>query len=273
MIYVRKTNQDAIQFVTDFIRHNWLEQDEHGSYRYQNISFDAIKSPARRFKAFFLDEQEQRCCYCCRKIGNSSTELEHIIPRALNTETQFEPYYNHSNILRDNVVSQSSFSSAIAERNLPPFPHHIAYHNIVASCDGKTFMANDSSNFTCNRERKEKFIPPFNLMNDCVSYLSDGTACYNPDLPNQTYFNVLNLNKDILKQIRRLWYLFATSTLTLDNILEDRDLSIKEKIVLAVGNSTNTKDVSTLIGTFSNDRVWSIFKEYDFFYTYYQTLS
>ncbi|OPC35442.1 hypothetical protein BAX97_11175 [Elizabethkingia meningoseptica] len=270
MIYLDKTNQGAIDYVTNFIDINWLEQND-GTYKYQNIGYRNIKNPAHRFRGFFVDEQNNKCCYCCRDIeNNNSTELEHIIPQTKSSSIDFEPYYEESDILRQNVILQSTFESATAQLNKPPFPHHIAYQNIVASCNGRIFES--SEDFTCcNRERGHEFVPPFNLMHDSIEYLQDGTIVYKFDLSNRRYFEILNLNKGILINIRRLWYLFSLSQITLAEILDESMYTLNEKITLyAITNSTTLSDDIKLLETFSNENVWNIFKEYSYFLDYYR---
>lgn len=271
MIYLQKTNQSAIDFVTQFIDNNWLEQND-GSYKYQNISYANIKNPVTIFRGFFVDEQSNKCCYCCREIANnSSTELEHIIPRAKSEIMNFLPYYELSNILQNNVVPQNTFESTIIQLNKPPFPHHIAYHNIVASCNGRTFES--SNDFTCcNRKRKNDFVPPLNLMPDSIEYLPDGTIIYTREPQNRQYFEILNLSKDILKNIRRLWYLFSQSELTISQVLDDHfTTSINEKITrFAIAYSPTILEDNKLKGTFSNQSIWNIFKDYSFFFDYYK---
>lgn len=273
MIYLDKTNHEAIDFVTTFIDANWLEQND-GTYKYQNIGYSQIKNPVIKFREFFINEQNNKCCYCCRNIVNdNSTELEHIIPRTKSMLVDFTPYYQHSNILNQNVVPQIVFESSTNELNKPPFPHHIAYHNIVASCNGRIFES--SEDFTCcNRERGDEFVPPFNLMQNSIEYLPDGTIVYILDLQNRNYFEILNLNKDILINIRRLWYLFSLSDLTLSYILDGSTNTLDEKInIYAIANSQTIVEDFKLLETFSNPKIWEIFKEYSYFFDYYRNYS
>lgn len=271
MIYIEKTNEDAITFVNDFLYSNWLDQGD-GNFRYQNIDYASVKNPVNIFRGFFVNDQNNRCCYCCRNIDNNyKTELEHIIPRTKYVQEEFEPYYDLSIVLRSNVIPQSVFEVATVRLTTPPFPHHIAYHNIVASCNGRTFES--SENFTCcNRKREDDFIPPFNLMLNPIQYLPDGTIVYQRDVTNRHYFEVLNLSKDMLVNIRRLWYLFSQSTLVLEQILDDSYTpAINEKIVLyAIANSPTPAEDNKLVETFSNSNVWTIFKEYTYFFEYYR---
>jgi len=271
MIYLKKDNQEAIKFVTDFIYANWLEQND-GSYKYQNIGYPDIKNPIEKYKGFFINDQEDKCCYCCKDIINDrTTELEHIIPRTKSHIEDFQPYFVLSYILKNNVVPQNIFEEASTILSQPPFPHHIAYQNIVASCNGRIFETTER--FTCcNRERKDDFIPPFNLMPDAIQYLPDGTIVYMKDILNRNYFETLSLDKDILTNIRRLWYLFAQSELTIDQILDEQyTASITEKIVrFAIANSSTAAEDTKLVETFSNQSIWNIFKDYSYFFNYYK---
>lgn len=275
MIYIPKTNKDAIEFVSDFIKNNWLEQIDN-SYRYQNIGFSDIKNPAEIFRGFFVSEQNNKCCYCCKEIENNNlTELEHIIPRAKTSIAEFQPYYELSDILRKHVIPQNEFVMAAEKRNVPPFPHHIAYHNIVASCNGKSFDSSANDSFTCcNRQRRDEFIPPFNLMEDSICYLKDGSIVYLREPANRTFFGILNLDKTLLNQIRRLWYLFSLSSLSVDEILDvdvNSTKSLTEKIVTyAIANSNSLSYDNKLTETFSIINVWNIFKEFNYFLDYYR---
>lgn len=270
MIYLDKTNKTAINTVSKFIDDNWLEQED-GSFKYQNIGYAEIKNPAAAFRAFFVDEQNNKCCYCTRDIANNnSTELEHIIPRTKSSIAQFNPYYNFSVILAKNVVPQGTFELATTKLQKPPFPHHIAYHNIVASCNGVTFEA--SNNFTCcNRERKDDFVPPFNLMKDSIGYLQDGTIVFLSDLTNRSYFGILNVDKDILNDIRRLWFLFSESTLSIQQVITVVPEKLLEHIVNnAIAHSPTIVTDTRLSSTFSNLNMWKNFICYSYFLDYYR---
>ena len=55
MIYLDKSNQDAIKYVTNFIDDNWLLQNDT-RYKYQNIGYAQIKNPVSSFRFFFIEE-------------------------------------------------------------------------------------------------------------------------------------------------------------------------------------------------------------------------
>ncbi|WP_121965002.1 hypothetical protein [Myroides sp. N17-2] len=269
MIYLDKTNTSAIKYVEDFINNNWLPYNDNDDCKYINIDFRDIKNPVSTFKAFFVEEQENICCYCSRKILNdNNTELEHIIPYALSDILEFQLYYDLSPILENNVMPQDTFINTLTKRILPKYPHRIAYHNIVASCNGQTFKG--SEGFTCcNRERGNEFIPPFNLIHNSISYLKDGTIVYLEDLENQNGINILNLNKPLLQHIRRLWYLFSLSDLTINEIFQ-YELPLDEHIVInAINHSPQIEKDTNLLKVFTNG-LWDIFTQYSFFFNYYR---
>lgn len=266
MIYLNKDNQAAIDHVSNFLTHQWLE-DNTGGHRYLNIEYGDINR-GQQFKAFFVNEQDEKCCYCCRDIAaNQHTELEHIIPRAVDTQADLIKYQSFSPILAANVMLQETFRTSQVELTTPPFPHHTAYHNIVASCNGHTFAT--TTDFTCcNRKRGDEFLPPFNLMQGCVDYLPDGTFVYDPP-EGQEYVDILNLNKAILKEIRKLWKLFFKNNTPQQDIMLPFDEDTVTKLVtLAVTLQTarGPEDLK-LIDNFKIESMWLIFQKYSFFYS------
>ena len=217
MVSLNKNNQTAIDYVTNFIDGQWLENN-NGGFKYYNIGYNNIN--VEEYKLPCLQEQKNVCCYCSRLIDNSpETELEHIIPRAVNDTVTLQQYFNYSLILSQSIVLQNSFSAATTQQATPPFPHHIAYQNILASCNGKTINTSEDTT-CCNRNRGNEFIPPFNLINNCIAYNNDGSIYYVEDDIHNQYINHLNLNKALLKNIRRIWFLFANSDVTEDLLLQ-----------------------------------------------------
>jgi len=265
MIYLNKDNQDAINYVSGFLSGQWLE-DNNGGYCYQNIEYNDINRG--HFKDFFVNEQDSKCCYCCREIAiDRHTELEHIVPRAVNNQVDLLPYHGLSKVLKDNVMLHQEFKASQVQLASPPFPHHTAYHNIVASCNGRTFET--TTDFTCcNRKRGDDFLPPFNLMQGCINYLPDGTLVYDPP-QGQTYVDILNLNKTILKDIRKLWKLFYSNQTPLQQInMPFDEKQVKVMISLAVLLQTGkTHEDLKLIDNFKIQSMWDVFLKYSFFYS------
>ncbi len=267
MITVNKDNQAAIDYVSNFINGQWQPE----ANRYINIGYNDIDVSA--YRTYCLEEQNNICCYCCRQIDNSrNTELEHIIPRAQNIDnTELQRYFDYSNILAQNIVLQRSFRDSATQQATPPFPHHIAYHNIVASCNGR--IIDTSEYLCCNRSRGNDFVPPFNLMPNSIAYLNDGTLYYVNDEIDNRLINPLNLNKDLLKNIRRIWFLFAKSDVTEDEIMNvTNETEIREIIALNldVNPSKLSKD-GKIIDSFKTLSNWQTLIKYKYFLNYFRT--
>ncbi len=269
MISLNKSNQQAIDYVSNFISGQWLENND-GSYEYRNIGYDNINKTI--YRAFCLAEQKNVCCYCNREIDNSpQTELEHIIPRSVETEEELQLYFMYSNILSENVTLQDDFRRLALKATPPPFPHHIAYQNIVASCNGKTY--DTSEEYTCcNRNRGNDFVPPINLMNNCIAYENDGTIVYLPEIQNRIYLNTLNLNKQKLKDIRRLWFLFSKSNVSIQELINaNNEDDYSELITLyIIANPLKSISDNRIADTFQTDFEWSVFIKYSYFLNYFR---
>lgn len=268
MVSIIKNNQAAIDYVSIFINGQW----QGDSNRYIGIGFDDGPFNKPTIKGFCLIEQQNVCCYCCREIDNNRhTELEHIIPRAVNDIATLQQYFNFSNVLSQNIILQNTFSAANTQQATPPFPHHIAYQNIVASCNGKT--TNTSEDTTCcNRKRGNEFLPPFNLMVNSIEYLKDGTVFFINDVFNNTYISHLNLNKTLLKNIRRTWFLFASSDVIEDLLLQDSSIDdIKELFSIYIDtNPLKTFADSNIMDSFKTEGNWNILLKYKYFLNYFR---
>lgn len=269
MVHLTKDNKTAITFVSTFIKGQWLPNNNGGN-EYLNIGYDDINKT--HYKSFCLAEQENVCCYCSRKIDDrSEIELEHIIPRSVKGNEKLQEYFDYSDILKQNVVLQEVFRLSKIQQATPPFPHHIAYHNIVASCNGRTFAPSDD--FTCcNRKRENEFIPPLNLMVQCIGYENDGTMVYLPDIQNREYINTLNLNKQALKNIRRLWFLFSRSIVTINELLAaTTEEDYMELLTIHIfANPLKVLSDNRLIDTFSVESAWNVFMAYKYFLSFYR---
>jgi hypothetical protein len=275
MVSLNKKNQIAIDYVTNFINGQWLENNIGGN-EYSNIDYSSINRTL--YKTYCLQEQDNVCCYCSREIfNNSNTELEHIIPRSVATNEALQSYFNLSNILADNIVLQEDFRLSTERQVTPPFPHHIAYQNIVASCNGITFKS--SEDFTCcNRNREDYFIPPYNLITNNIVYLNDGTIYSTIDTTYEEqgiqYESIthLNLNKQTLKNIRRIWFLLASSDVNINQLTQAttiEDYSEIFTLYLRVNPRKVTSD-NNLIDSFENETSWKVLMQYKYFLNYFR---
>jgi hypothetical protein len=148
MQYIDKTvnENSGTQIVNNLLEQCWADD------KYLNANYETLSKPEFRqpFIAILLNEQKDVCCYCMKQLGNNNkTTLEHIIPHKSNL-TDFNKYT--SSILINNVVHKDLFVKNFHLIPPPKYPHDIAYHNLVASCDSKS---------NCNNYREDDIITPF----------------------------------------------------------------------------------------------------------------
>lgn len=147
------------------------------------------------FKAVLLEEQNEVCCYCMKKLENAhTTTLEHIIPHHASKEV-FNTY-NHPNF-NANVIHLDDFDREL--RIIPPdkYPHDIAYHNLIASCN---------SNTHCNHWREDKLIKPLIYnpnINTEIEYDSKGYA-YSSEYLDDLETLGISVNKNLILY-RLIW--------------------------------------------------------------------
>lgn len=275
MQFIPKRNPRGNNIVSDFLGRQWQEEPVNG---YLNIGYNDM--PKDELRNILLAEQENLCCYCMRYIYyNSNVDknctLEHIIPRAVNDSVVFSSYTNQSNILNENVVLQSVFTTSNVRLQVPPAPHHIAYHNLVASCDGSIWDdPNQPTRRTaqfCNGHRGNEFILPFfydENVNENIIYDQTGLVYYTEDDDEQTMIDHLNLNYTTLKNIRRVWFFISTSEFNLEQVEAANDEQSRENIltISILGSVQRNFRDDQLVNTFSNELFWGILLQYRWFY-------
>jgi hypothetical protein len=195
MKYIDKsTNQVAgMAIVNELLADSW-----DGSI-YYGADYDGLKKPKykNRFTYLLLAEQGYHCCYCMKHILPANTTLEHIIPQEVK-EADFGSYLVVPE-LTNNVVYKNSFNRST--RVIPPlkYPHDIAYHNIIASCN---------SNSHCNNKRGDKPIKPL-IYDPAIEskVIYDRAGNIKCDEYENDLFNIgLLRTKNPLNLIRLIWY-------------------------------------------------------------------
>lgn len=239
----RKKSKKGHQFVKSFIRNCWNKELR----RYINLDYGAFKSN-KAFKSLLLIEQGFLCCYCMRYLSNADmANLEHIIPQSCLSKEECKDYFKHG--VKRNIILWNE--DRTKKLRTPPYPHFIAYENLVASC---------KSNDHCNHKRgKDKIIPIFFLNNasSIIQYEKDGELTYSEEYKDTV--KAINLNYLTLKRMREAWAKVCT------------ECSLHE-ITSATGE--RRKDI---IAIFSSDlrsyieKNWELFLQYRWFYSYFHT--
>lgn len=242
-----------------------------GCVRYINIDYAGSftnRGYKNRLLKLGMDMQQKYCCYCLRKIENSKqATLEHIIPQKLTTTNGYDTY---SELSAHEIVLTDDFRSA-PNQNRPPYPHTVAWNNLVVSCNGHFPLDNNVTSHCCNNARSSDFAPPVYYLPDIearIIYMQDGTMLAQI---GELYDNVQDtiraakLNHQSLKEIRRLWYLLRNLPYKeIVKCLHDRNLRMKT--LISVFNMDNKKDVD-FIFKYHRNEYWEVFMKYHLFYT------
>jgi hypothetical protein len=210
-----------------------------------------------------MEDNGHRCCYCMASI--KGTTIEHVILNSTKTQEDFDKYFGmDSELDRNNIRLATDFLANPSD--VPPFPHTIAYENLIPSCFG--YLPGCSSK-CCNIYRGEKFVYPLVFrknINSEVEYYSDGRVVWKED-PEDKIPTVTKLGLDCLelKAIRRIWYFLCTNGLTCE-------YRYKEKVVYTLidelGDTTNNKekkDMRNMLMNFLKTEYWNLLEKYQYF--------
>lgn len=306
MKWINKNKGDAKakadQLVKEFMDTCCLQSDgRYHEVRYDKrdpgttICFCAAKSGHYRklFTNLMLENQDGYCCYCMRKIKVRQDEIdsdevvtrEHIIPRGFTMDNQdrVENYYqNCTELSTDEVLLTDRFEDPSYKQKLPPFPHKVAFNNLVASCNG-TFPYVRSSNFSkskicCNEVRHEEDAYPVYYHPDIESMVEYGTdggiqPCIGINTEMESRISDViahaRLDCDTLKDIRYLW--FVLSHVTKAEIYNCRTSEQRNRLLsdLLYRPDFWKEDNVKLHDNFQKDDFWNTFMLYDYFYDVY----
>lgn len=256
--------------VKSFIKGQW----QYDIQRYVNLEYNELKR-CDAFKYLLLKEQRGFCCYCMRKIPLNDVTLEHVIPHHIKDHAHKKDeikYYTQFGRLKRKYVYYCPDADIPPSPPLriPPFPHCIAYENLVASCNGKVFEGGDAyvlhKSKCCNNFRgNDRIIPLFFIprIAEIICYEIDGTLTYiekyHPTISS------LNLMHHTLIFIRKVWAKIVINNISLSlvnkgltdsdvrkNIIDDIDIDRSERNTLKV------------------ESYWKLLIEFYWFYNYFQ---
>ena len=249
--------------------------------RYANIRYadevnDGIRfkrSVGQRMCNILLQEQNNYCCYCLRKIGNEplgSATIEHIIPKSCPPD-DLPNYRTAPNLSTADVILTGDFERA-AVQTTPPYPHTVAYRNFVASCNG-TFPNNREGSTgghqCCNNKRGNEYVfPVFFLpaIQGLVKYEEDGTilpiAGYDHEEDIANLIDKAQLSCTSLNEIRHLWYELRNCDINTITSCED-ETARYDLFISQLSDSEKDKD---LIAQYAKDEYWDTLMLYDKFH-------
>ena len=187
------------------------------------------------FKSLLVREQQERCCYCMRKISIDvqRSNIEHLVPKKSQI-ADFSYYAKYSDLLNFHVCHTETFEN----RNYPDkravvrqgkLPHMVAYENLVASC---------TDNLHCNSARGNDTIPPLPIIREIESkyfYSPAGMiVTEDADSEYEKAIAVLNLNFVLLVQIRLLWKKVAASAFEVAQVMGITAVEDKQSFLCSI---------------------------------------
>ncbi|MBR3413115.1 MAG: hypothetical protein IKG81_10560 [Bacteroidales bacterium] len=219
-----------------------------------------------------LPSGEGCCCYCMRTIKANDTHstLEHVIPNKTPDAKTYSTYYDvPSELVKDeNVMVFKEVFIRRHKKTSPPFPHNVAYENLVASCDG-SLPKGSKNHLCCNNPRGDEYMPPFIFMKNIhQEFKYRPTTGYvvwkdNPHVSSRERMSVvnqrLNLNDAILRMIRMLWYYLAL------NQMDCRLTNAQRRMVIDSFRPHCPPLDKEMLQNFMDDDYWSLLEEYQYF--------
>ena len=273
MEYITKKRHDEAHALIDgFLqrhkaKHGGAYQGDLYNYLGADFVFGHPKTRAALID-ILLNEQVGRCCYCMRRIDSLTSEertIEHVIVNHPKDENEYNQYLGKNTQL-DTADMISSTDFLARQTPPPPYPHSVAYENMLMSCAGHCHLGIGTS-CTCNGFRGHKFIYPLPLMTNVaneVKYQKNGFAYWinEIDTENPT-IECLGLNYDVLKLIRRLWYKLSLTGLDAANC--DRQKLAYEVLGDMLDEGADDAYIQTLFLFANNDWYWNLLLQFDYF--------
>ena len=268
---VKNKHAEAHALIDGFLQRH---KDRHGIYLndlYKYLGADFVYGQTKTRKALvgiLLEEQHGRCCYCMRRIEGLPPEemsIEHVIVNHPIDANDYNQYLGRNSQLdSSDIISSSDFIARQVPP--PPYPHSVAYENMLMSCAGHCHIGLKTS-FTCNNHRGHRFIDPLPLManiNREVKYQKNGFVYWinETNTANPTV-EVLGLNYEVLKLIRRIWYKLSSKGLKVDDC--DRQKLIYEVLGDLLDENEDDAVIQTLFLFANNVWYWKLLQQFDYF--------
>lgn len=267
MQYISKYNykKKGHAVIRRFLRRQW--DKEAGCYF--NLNYNQLKRD-KSFEYLLINEQHRFCCYCMRHLSKGEVTLEHVMPQKIKNKVPVSDiiYYAQFGRLKKRYVKYMESIPKDKRLKVPPYPHSIAYENIVASCTGKVY--NEGEEYAlhqcCNNFRGNKKIVPFFFIPQIekkMGYRRDGTI----ECPERFEDTVkyLNLEHPSLTFMRRIWATVVKAGITITDVQKaQEDIQLREDIISDIDI---VKDERKKL---KNDIYWNLLNEFYWFHGYYQ---
>lgn len=268
----KKHHASAHALVLGFLQKNKnLHNGQYTDDLYNNLCADWCAPRVKTKKALtaiLMQEQNNRCCYCMRDIAVLPPEersIEHVIVNNPINGNDYNQYLGHGSTLdQADIINASDFLQT--QTPPPPYPHSVAYENMLMSCAGRVH-AGIRTSFTCNGKRAHTFLPPMPLMptiHSEIKYRRDGFVYWTKDSRTESPFvEVVGLNEMVLQIIRRLWYKLASRNE--DSTTCDRQSIIYEVLGDMLDEGKDDAALQLLFVFAKNSWYWHLLSQFNYF--------
>lgn len=292
-----KNRADGIQNTLEFLDNHCLDPDgRHAGILYNSPDKKAKEHAfcladngryRKRLTQLLLDDQNDMCCYCLRKLKTNQDEayseqkitLEHIIPNSYTSADDVAYYQTAPGLTADDVVLSDIYETPEYRQCREIHPHKVAYNNLVASCNG-TFPDKQSKNYgkqkiCCNIYRGNSQAYPVYFLNNIdalIDYLSDGDVQAVIGTREESYVATAiantNIQCDSLKDIRHIWYLLrhtSENEIYACNKNDDKRKYLLSKLLFDA-DATDLDRSMDLFEKYSKSTYWDTLILYNEFY-------
>lgn len=269
---VKKKHNEAHSLIDGFLqRHLEKHGGKYVQDLYDYLCADWVPGQVKTKKALqniLLEEQNGRCCYCMKRIEGLRPEqmsIEHVIVNHPNDANDYNQYLGRNSQLdKADIIRTDEF----IEKQVPPppYPHSVAYENMLMSCDGKCHVGSNTP-FSCNNKRLHEFVVPLPLMpniNAEIKYMKDGYVYWNNETSSGILsVDILGLNNGVLRIIRRIWYKLAIDKINPQEC--NRQDLVYEVLGDMLDDGSTDADIQTLFLFANNNWYWELLLRFDYF--------
>lgn len=254
-----KSREWAHELIKEFLKRRLEEDGEYPEDLYAAFSGDP---EFKIFRERLLEDNNHRCCYCMRDI--KGTTVEHMIPQSVKSQATFSKYFEHSSKLDlINMILTQDFLDNPKE--VPPFPHAIAYENLIPSCFG--YLPSGTSK-CCNNFRGDETIQPLVFrpnIHEEIKYYANGNIIWGNDPEDEKpTIAKLGLNCFELKAIRRIWYYLSSHDLDCEDT--NKNLAIDDLLIeLGAPKDAEDRNMQQMLLNFKKVDYWELLKKYTYF--------
>ena len=269
---VKNKHKEAHSLIDGFLkRHLEKHGGEYQKDLYYYLGADRVPGQVKTKKALgniLLEEQKGRCCYCMKRIAGLKPEqmsIEHVIVNHPNDANDYNQYLGRNSQLDNAEIIRTD---EFIERQVPPppYPHSVAYENMLMSCDGKCHVGLNTP-FSCNNKRIHDFVVPLPLMpniNAEIKYKKDGFVYWTKETNTEKpSVEVLGLNNGVLKLIRRIWFKLAINGMS--PLICNRQELVYEVLGDLLDDGADDADMQTLFLFGNNNWYWDLLLRFDYF--------